>query len=272
MSRLPTSPTPRRVADAYAERIAEQATALAGKDGRLSANEASRSPEVADAYARAGKQRPVVQTVVTEARAAMLAEAERVSGGDGRVSKKDAAQMAPVFARAFEALRGAQPAPGGVLDGAALGRQFGALAEGLWHMSEGDDAYEAFSLRLSPQVALTAETLKALLTWDAEEGQVPDEYRSYPAAFELVVWARDDFWLREAEDLSPEEAAKHRALDRLMKSSFVDQAVPTAQGVEQGKVFIVTPRDDDAIRAPYYVVGRLENGDLAGLKTWRTWT
>ena len=103
---LPRSPTAHNVASAYSESlVAPKAEALAGQDGRLSAHEAGGDVFVADAHARTGAARPTVGSVESAAYEAMLGEAQRATGGDGRLSARDAGTMSPLMAQAFQMLR-----------------------------------------------------------------------------------------------------------------------------------------------------------------------
>jgi hypothetical protein len=72
---LAPSPTPKNTGDAYASLIGDHAGAAAGTDGRVTEHEAAADPFIADAYARAGKQRPAISTLVETARTAMRAAA-----------------------------------------------------------------------------------------------------------------------------------------------------------------------------------------------------
>lgn len=266
---LPPSPTPRHVANAYGALIAERAAQLSGKDQRLSANEASKDPLVADAYARHGKKSPGASGLASAARAAMLQAAAQVTGGDGRISRADASKLPAALAAGFDVLRGAAPAK----NGAAIAANLGKLAEGLWFVSEGDDPYQAMHVKLDPSVPVTAQTLKEALVWDAEEGDGFDEYDPYPVSFELDLRTADDFWAAEPEALSPSEASKHQALEKAMKSAFAATTAVDLEGnAATAKIWTVTVREEDSVRAPYYVFGRMPSGDLVGLKTWRTWT
>lgn len=263
---LPPSPTPQNVADAYAVRVASQAIALAGRDGRLTAHEAARSPEVLDAYQRVGRSRPVVRTVVEAARAAMLVEAGVAAGLDGRVSLADAGRMASPFARAFEALRGVAS------DEDAAPAIVAALAlrvTDLRFTSESDYRYDPFSVPLDRATPLTLEVLQRVLPW----GEGPADQPEYapPPSLRLEVHADDAFWRDEAEK-DPYYAGAFHAVDRLMRGFFSEETIRRGSVALRARIFTVTLPEADAPLAPYFVLGRLASGELVGLRTFRVWT
>lgn len=262
---LPPSPTPANVADAYAARVADEATRLAGRDGRISANEASKRAEVADAHHRTGRSRPVVRTVVEAARAAMLAEAGRVTGGDGRVSLADARRLPSPFAEAFEAMRGIPQHD----DAQAVVAELGRLVTGLMLSTEADYVYEPFSRPLDAGSPTTIELLQQLLPWS--EGPEDQPEWTPPAELRLEVSADDSFWLDEAEK-DPYRADAYRALDRFMKRMFAEETIRRDGGSVTARIFSVTLPEGDAALAPYFVLGRLASGELVGLRTFRVWT
>jgi hypothetical protein len=261
---LPPSPTPANVADAYAARVADEATTLAGRDGRISANEASKSAEVKDAHHRTGRSRPVVRTVVEAARVAMLAEAGRVTGGDGRVSLADARKMPSPFVEAFEALRGIPRDD----DARAVVAELRRLVEGLMLSTEADYVYEPFSKHLDAGSATTIELLEQL-PWN--EGPADQPEWTPPAELRLEVSSDDSFWLDEAEK-DPYRAEAYRALDRFMKRVFAEETVRRDGESLTARIFSVTLPEGDAALAPYFVLGRLASGELVGLRTFRVWT
>lgn len=110
MKGLPTSPTPKNVADAYVAKVLQPAAESAmGVDGRISKNEASKDPILQDAYAAAGKERPTLNGLLNHAHGRMQDAAEEAARGDGRVSKADAQTMSPIFANVFGILRSSEP-------------------------------------------------------------------------------------------------------------------------------------------------------------------
>jgi hypothetical protein len=263
---LPPSPTPSNVADAYAVRVAELAAKLAGRDGRITAHEAAKSPEVEDAHGRTGRSRPVVRTVVEAARTAMLAEATRVAGADGRVSLADAGGMVPLFARAFEALRGI---PSKEDDAKAVVAELDRLVQGLSFVSEADYRYDAFSVDLEPGTPITPELLQEILPW----GEGPEDQPEYapPQTLRIELKDDDEFWLDEAEKDLFYSDAFHK-LDRVMKRWLVEETIHTGDEALTGRIFTATLPEADAALAPYFVLGRLESGELVGLRTFRVWT
>lgn len=263
---LPPSPTPKNVADAYAARVADLAEALAGRDGRVTANEASEHPEVADAHARTHRSRPVVRTVVEAARAAMLVEAGRVTGGDGRVSLADARRMPSPFAEAFEAMRGI---PQGEDDARAIVAELRRLVEGLMLSTEADYVYDPFALPLDAGTPTTIELLQGMLPWD--EGPADQPEYTPPARLRLEVSADDSFWLDEA-DKDAYHADAFRALDRFMKRHLAEETIRRDGDALHARIFSVTLPEGDAPLAPYFVLGRLASGELVGLRTFRVWT
>jgi hypothetical protein len=263
---LPPSPTPKNVADAYAVRVAEQADALAGRDGRITVHEAGKRPELFDAHRRTGRSRPVVRTAVEAARAAMLAEARRAAGTDGRVSLADAERMSPPFAQAFAALR---EIPREQDEARAVVAELDRLVPGLSFTSESDYGYEPFAVALDPGAPLTLEVLQRILPWN--EGPVAQREWEPPTSLRLEVSADDSFWQDEAAK-DPYYGADFRALDRLMKRSFSEETIRMDGESLTARIFSVTLPEADAALAPYFVLGRLATGEVVGLRTFRVWT
>ena len=263
---LPPSPTPKNVADSYAAHVADLAETLAGRDGRITANEARRRPEVLDAHQRTGRSRPVVRTVVEAARAAMLVEAGRVTGGDGRVSLADAHKMPSPFVEAFEVMRGIAPEED---DARAVVAELGRLVAGLMLSTEADYVYDPFSMELDAGTPTTPELLQAMLPWN--EGPADQPEWQPPETLRLEVNADDSFWLDEAEK-DPYHGDAFRALDRFMKRSFAEETIRRDGETLPARIFSVTLPESDAALAPYFVLGRLASGELVGLRTFRVWT
>ncbi|MCA9553964.1 MAG: hypothetical protein KC933_28260, partial [Myxococcales bacterium] len=92
-ARISNSPTPNTVAEAFGQLVTERAQVVAGKDGRITAREASQDAFVQAAYQEAGVQRPSARRLGKAGADAMRAAAQAVTGGDGRVSARDAAKM-----------------------------------------------------------------------------------------------------------------------------------------------------------------------------------
>lgn len=263
---LPPSPTPNNVAAAYAVRVEELADARAGRDGRLTAHEAATHPELADAHRRTGRSRPVVRTVVEVARAAMLVEASGVAGPDGRVSRTDATRMASPFAEAFVVMRDAPREPS---DAATLVAELERKVVGLSFVSESDYRFDPFTVAVDPEQPLTHELLQAVLPWS--EGPADQPEYVPPAMLRLEVTADDSFWLDEAEK-DAYNAAAFRAVDRLMKRSFVEATVQRGSVGTTARIFSVTLPEEDAALAPYFVLGRIVSGEVVGVRTFRVWT
>jgi hypothetical protein len=263
---LPPSPTPRNVADAYAAHVAELADPLAGRDGRITAHEASKHPEVLDAHRRTGRSRPVVRTVVEAARAAMLVEARRVTGGDGRVSLADSTRMHPPFDEAFAALRELPREEG---EAGAIVEELERLVEELRFTSEADYRYDPFTVALDARTPLTLEVLQRILPWS--EGPEDQPEWGPPPSLRLEVSADDSFWQDEAEK-DPYYAAAFQAVDRLMRRRFMEETIRDDGESLTARIWSVTLPEEDAALAPYFVLGRLVSGEVVGLRTFRVWT
>ncbi|MCB9652751.1 MAG: hypothetical protein H6729_01285 [Deltaproteobacteria bacterium] len=255
------SPTPGNVGSAYGTLVTTRAEALAGRDQRVSTREASRDAYVSDAYERTGSERPTPRRLGQTAGRAMEAEALRASGGDGRVSRRDAATMSAPFAAAFRELRDAREP----VSAEVLLPKLKEAARGLYYVSEADVEYTPFHVPLDPATPLNGENLKSLLTFEA----VPP--------FELELDTADTFWRDTAATMAEagypaSHQVQYRALDRLMKDAFIPTHIDDGPYGLTGKIFVATPREEDASSDAFYIFGRLSNGDLAGLKTERVWT
>ena len=64
-----------------------------------------------------------------------------------------------------------------------------------------------------------------------------------------------------------------RASSNGLKAAFKATAGVDSHGeTKSAKIWSVTVSEHDASFAPYYIFGRLESGELVGLKTSRVWT
>lgn len=143
--------------------------------------------------------------------------------------------------------------------------QLGSAAQGLFYVTEADAPYVPFHLPLDPSVRLDEQTLKTALQFEA----------SPPFVLDLdsgdAFWAEIEAVMREA-GYPPEDGAKYRTLDRLMKEAFVTTTVGDGAHPLTGKIFLATPREESSSADALYIFGRLPNGDLLGVKTERVWT
>lgn len=174
--------------------------------------------------------------------------------------------MVAPFAEAFAAMR---EVPREEDDARAIVAELERRVAGLWFTSESDYRYEPFSVPLDPRRPLEREVLLAILPWG--EGPVDQPEYSPPERLRLEVSADDSFWLDEAEK-DRYRATALRAIDRLMKRSFVEETVRNGLELASGRIFSVTLPESDAALAPYFVLGRVVSGDVVGVRTFRVWT
>ena len=102
---LPPSPTPKNFAVPETRIFAAAVRQLAGKDGRLSANEASKASEklqgtlrlaidnIEGYFATTGVGKPRVNAMIRSHYGYAIRKADAATGGDGRLSSKDAANL-----------------------------------------------------------------------------------------------------------------------------------------------------------------------------------
>ena len=159
------------------------------------------------------------------------------------------------------------------LTAAKLSQKLASLTSGLLCMSESDYPYAAFVARLDKKKPLDMETLKTLLTWDVIPGDDTGDPTKYPAMLKLTLRPADDFWLNISDGTSDADKAKMMIADQEMLANLVPSAGTDENGgTIKSTLWIVTPAEEGACRAPFYLFGRTKTGALVGLKTWRVWT
>jgi len=128
----------------------------------------------------------------------------------------------------------------------ALANTFEAKADGLLYMSEGDEPYDAFHMS-APNGSDT--------NWDVETfrqsmGIAPD--------MEISSDSFDEFFA-EPSVYEDSEYAQYEDVANSMRENLTDLQVLRVGG-------------DDVVEGHIYIVGKNQDGDLAGLKTSRIWT
>jgi hypothetical protein len=122
MPRIPNAPSVRTFTETWSSDFKEAVKKAAGKDGRLTMNEAKKLGERPDAdkvfadnavnYLKAtGKQSVSVEVLATSAKAYAQRQAELAAGADGKISLADGAKLPADLRDDFFMLRG-KTAPG----------------------------------------------------------------------------------------------------------------------------------------------------------------
>lgn len=263
--------TPTAVADSYVHKLlGPEVLKAGGKDGRLTSTEAETNEYVKSAYEAAGEDAPALRSVIEAGRKTMLEEAERVKAGNGFVSSKEAAKMSPLMAHAFHKVCGK------IEDPAELASHLEELAKNLTYgygNVNRDDHFTACHVELDPSKPFDEASLRAAL--DFEIDNPSNTYTN--TEFHLETWPFDHFWeCLPYENAPAETQAECAKVDQEMKAALLPQtAIDTSDersASRTAKIWVVTPSDVDANRAPLYVIGRTPAGDIVGFKTHRTWT
>lgn len=111
MPTLTSAPSPKTFATAWTRAFAADVRAAAGRDGRLSVNEATKMSDThadnaANYFTRTGKKTVSVEKLIGDGYKYAFATAARVAGADGKVSLVDARNLPADLKNDFLALRG----------------------------------------------------------------------------------------------------------------------------------------------------------------------
>ena len=169
MPGLPKTPSVEQFATAWTQHFAAAIRAAAGKDGRLSRNEAKKIAGRDDAlrlwgdnainYLEAKNQKTVgVEKLIRSGYRYAYANAAKQAGSNRKVSFVEARRMAVDLRHDFLWLRakGVEAAAADVqVTGETLAALLDEMADGLLYMSEADYPYDAFSLPMAADEPLT---------------------------------------------------------------------------------------------------------------------
>jgi Nuclease A inhibitor-like protein len=125
---------------------------------------------------------------------------------------------------------------------AKLSKAFQAIATGLTLPSESDFPYKAFHAPMSKPVPLTVESFRTAV--------------GIGHRFKLDIESADEFLrnMQNPERAEPEEIRAYALLERVMRATLSDRHV----------IFV---RGTNVVHVRFYLVGRLEDGSLVGLKS-----
>lgn len=125
---------------------------------------------------------------------------------------------------------------------AKLATAYEAIATGLTLPSESDYPYKAFYAPLAKPVALTAESFRAAV--------------GIGHRYKLDIWSATEFFRnRQNPDMAgPEEMPAYALLERVMRATLSERRVIYVRGT-------------NVVRVRFYLVGRLNDGSLVGLKS-----
>jgi hypothetical protein len=125
---------------------------------------------------------------------------------------------------------------------AKLAKACQAIATGLTLPSESDFPYKAFHAPMAKPVPLTAESFRAAV--------------GIGHRYKLDIWSADEFFRirQNPEEAEPEEIRAYALLERVMRATLSDRHV----------IFV---RGTNVVNVRFYLVGRLEDGSLVGLKS-----
>jgi hypothetical protein len=274
MPRIPNTPSVRTFTETWSSDFKEAVKKAAGKDGRLTMNEAKKLGERPDAdkvfadnavnYLKAtGKQSVSVEVLATSAKAYAQRQAELAAGADGRLSLADGAKLAPDLRDDFFMLRG-KTVPGSTPASslADLRAKLDNVTPGVWMPSETDAKFKFIGGGPLNGAPITAEVVRAQLATQ-HDAMLPDVMWTDPSSIPLAnknpVEERDAAaWLSRlttnfdpADDISRENAGKIGEIKRVLESELTDLKV-----FRFGTIEIST-----------FIVGRTKTGELAGVLT-----
>ncbi len=277
MPRIPTTPSPAKFVETWSTDFKDAVRRAAGKDGRLSASEATRLAARPDAdklfadtavqyFADTGKKTVSVDVIAREMKAYAQRAAEQAAGPDKKLSLEDGKKLPNDLKDDFFFMRGkavpaTTPTPGGSAV-EALRTQLSGLTEGLWMPSETDAAFRFVSGPKLDGAPITAATVREHLSaqHDALLPQVmwaPEE--SVPLATRTHVEERgaQQFLQRLIDNVDPEDEVSMENGQRMQALKDALEANQTDLKVFRfGEVNIST-----------FIVGRASSGELVGLLT-----
>lgn len=123
-----------------------------------------------------------------------------------------------------------------------LARALAALAQGVSLISESERPYRAFSASLPRTTGLTEESFRAAV-------QIGPRYR--------IDGRAADAFFRQNQDPTQFDASwvqTHALLEKVMKATLSDRRVVYVRGT-------------NVVRVRFYLFGRLDDGNLAGLRS-----
>jgi hypothetical protein len=277
MARIPNTPSVKTFVETWSADFKEAVTKVAGKDGRLTLNEAkklaaSTGPEKVFAdnaisyFAATGKKSVSVNVIASDMKAYAQRAAEAAAGPDGKVSLPDGAKLPTDLVEDFFMLRGKSvpgtpPAPADAM--AQAKAALTAASADLWMPSETDAKFVFMTGQPLNGAPITADVVRAQLTaqHDAQIANVmytDPSQRSLAAKTGVEVRDGHDFLTNLAANVvdpgDPSTIEKGRQFEAL--KTAIESQLTDVKVFRFGTISIST-----------FIVGRTKTGELAGLLT-----
>ena len=284
MATLNSAPTPSQFATAWTRGFAAAVRDAAGKDGRLSVNEAKKIAQRTDGLAvygdnavnyleRTGQQTVSVEKLIGKGHDYAFALAERVAGNNNRVSLVEATHLPRDLQADFLALRGRAPVAAPTsLDGAALLSALDAatkLPDGsvVNFMSESDYPVVPFAIE-NPTGQVDATTVMRRLApaLTADIFQRVTNFRTEVVA-EAWTKAESHRWLSELSEpyigMDDEQRPTMRAFANI--ATVLEDNLKDVRIVKLGEPDRNGNLSHDSGLYAYAAVGQTADGKLAGV-------
>lgn len=277
MARIPNTPSPTSFAQTWSSELKTAAARVAGKDGRLSVNEAKKlaqdvggamfADNVASYFAQTGKKTVSVEVLAHDMQAYAQRAAEQAAGPDKKLSLEDGKKLPQDLVEDFFLLRG-KPVPGAVTPPAgpstlpAVKAALEAATANLLMPSETDASFAFLSGAQLGGAAITPDVVRAQLTAQHDAAlpglmYVSPGEGSLAAKTKVEVLPGTSYLQRIVDNADPNDpdsqamAARFEGLIAAVNANLTD-----VQVMRFGDVSIST-----------FIVGRTQSGELAALLT-----
>lgn len=278
MAKINSAPSPKLFTETWSTEFKAAIERAAGKDGRLSLNEAKKIAQsvtgdamfadtVEKFFTQTGQKSASVNSIVNDMKVYAQRAAEQASGGDGKMSLEDGKKLPSDLQDDFFFLRGKStpattPTTGGKLSVAELKTKLTALTADMWMPSETDAKFEfvnggqlngapvdaaAVRAKLTPVHDATIASLMYVSPGDEKlAGRSPSQVLNGSDYLQHIIDGAD---VNDPDSLA--RAEQFKTLKSTLEANLTDLKV-----IRFGGVNIST-----------FIVGRAATGELVGLLT-----
>lgn len=287
MPTLTKAPSPKDFASAWTRGFAAAVRSEAGKDGRLSRKEAERIAEQGGALAQfgdnavnylehTGQKSVSVDKLIGKAHDYAFAVAEKAAGSNQRLSLVEAKNLPEDLRGDFFALRGKED-PGAdepnKLTGARLNSaldQAATTGSGFTidYISEGDYPVLASNAANPENLPVNGASVMALFEDTLTDG-IFEDVDDYSAELTSETWTKAESkqWLKDLGTVDPDDDSYYTE----MREGFGRIKGVVDDNLSDVRVVKIGPKDDDGSLAvdsgtyAYFIVGKTDNGEIAGV-------
>lgn len=278
MARIPNTPSPKAFAETWSADFKTAVTKAAGKDGRLSLNEAKKiaastgtdkmfADNVSNYFAGTGKQSVSVEVLTRDAQAYALRAAQQAAGPDNKLSLEDGKKLPNDLVEDFFNLRGKSvpgttPPVSGTSTLPAVKAALETATAGLYMPSETDATFGFLAGTQLNGAPITEAVVRQQLTTqhDATIGTLmwvdPSEKSLAGKTHVEVIPGLStlQYLVDDADQNDPDSMARAARFSALINA--VNANLTDVQVMRFGEVSIST-----------FIVGRTQSGELAALLT-----